>query len=142
MLFLTRWAGSTATIVAGGFNAWGGEYGDQKSIYDPCPAGWRVHGGKKTSGTYASPWSTWLTNTSTTGINTAYAVWASTIGYYPLSGYRDNGSGAICAVGSSGYHWSATVGDYEPYSLNLGSSNAGTGDDQPYGYSVRCVKVW
>ena len=52
MLFLANWAGSTATAtaysnVAGGLNAWGGEYGDQKSVYDPCSKGWRVPSGKK-----------------------------------------------------------------------------------------------
>ncbi len=149
MLFLGNWAGSTATAAAdgtaaGGLNAWGGEYGDQKSVYDPCPEGWRVPSGKKTSGTWSSPWSTWLTNTSTTGVNTAYAVWASTVGYYPLSGFMDPGSGVFSFVGSIGYYWLATVASNSAYKLTLfnDSTNPGNGATRSGGFSVRCVKVW
>ncbi len=146
MLFLSNWSGSTATAAGSstvGISSWGGEYGDSKSVYDPCPAGWRVSSGKKASTTYVSPWSTWTTNTSTDGVNTAYAVWAST-GYYPLSGYRNN-NGTLCSVGYCCYSWSAPVS----YLSNAYLMSLYRVDMYPVSkgyrylcFSVRCVKAW
>ncbi len=135
MLFLSNWSGSTATTAGSSISSWGGEYGDSKSVYDPCPAGWRVPSGKKASTTYVSPWSTWTASLSGMGTNTAYALWVSTA-YIPLSGRRDYSVGSFSVVGSNDYCWSATVNGNTAYALsNLNGYRS-------YGYSVRCVKAW
>ncbi len=152
MLFLIiNWSGSTATAaadenetVASGIHSWGGEYGDPKSIYDPCPEGWRVPSGEQPGSNWVSPWSTWTTTPVITESNTAYAVWASTAGYYPLSGYRSGGDGAITNVGLDGYYWSAAV--YSGFAYCMGTCSIYMSpvvfSFRPAGCSVRCVKNW
>lgn len=123
-----------------------------KSIYDPCPPGWRV-----------PPQNTWTGFTSTGGntstssqfnvsgsfnIGWTFYTGGSKSGsttFYPAAGYRSYGSGQLGSVGSGGYYWSSS-----PYSS--GSGNAGSlyfssgnvrplyGDYRAYGFSVRCVQ--
>ena len=124
-----------------------------KSIYDPCPPGWRV-----------APQDTW-TNFTKTGLNTSTASdfnvssggfnigWnfyyeGTATGYtvyYPAAGYRASTTGALDAVGTEGVVWSSS-------SFAAGYRNAGnlwfrSGYVSPllhshraYAFSVRCVQ--
>jgi uncharacterized protein (TIGR02145 family) len=146
LLFLTNWAGSTATAAASGttgINSWGGEYGQPKSVYDPCPEGWRVPSGKKTSGSWSSPWGTWTTIASTggTGTYTGWASW-SAIGYYPLAGYRSSTTGILTSIGTNGYYWSATISAANAYYMNLQNNSIASGNTsiRALANNVRCVK--
>jgi hypothetical protein len=70
----------------------------QKSIYDPCPAGWRLPEITTDDGT-ASPWEGFTT--STQGSKCSLMIY----GYAP-TGYRDY-KGSL-NVGSDGYYWTAS----------------------------------
>ena len=145
LLFLSNWAGSTATTdattaVSGGIDSWGGEYKQSKTIYDPCPAGWRVPSGKQRSTEWNSPWSTWTSNNSTLDTNTSYAIWED-LGLYPIVGWR-NISGEFYYVGTYSYCWSATIYDFRAYSLLIYSPtmNSSNSNSRAYGFSIRCIK--
>ena len=116
-----------------------------KSIYDPCPAGWRVPDegvwskalGESSAGIYY--------NHSSKGINFSGKLGADQYIWYPASGeryYRESDS--LNQVGTSGHYWSATLsyhdyakgmlftdGDYIATSYGFFRSN---------GSSIRCMK--
>ena len=138
-----------------------------KSAFDPCPPGWRVPtggdnayynpwagfaAGDWTSTAYANP-----TNESVTpfkwqnrvsGDNTGNATNGVSSGrlysnggvssWYPASGYRNSGSGAVNGVGYDGYYWSATSGRYLYF--NSGYVNPANSNNRSYGFPVRCVQ--
>jgi len=97
-----------------------------KSIYDPCPPGWKMP--------VAGTWN---------GFSAAYATLGGSI-WYPAAGGRLNiSSGALSGVGGTGYYWSAT-----PYAdVSTGYALYFSGTYIPLGYatnrcngfSVRCV---
>jgi uncharacterized protein (TIGR02145 family) len=148
--FFKNWAGSTATAAvddttaAGGTDSWGGEYGESKTLFDPCPTGWRVPSGKKASNTYISPWDTWTTQAIFDTFAYAAALWNGTDNAYsyPASGYRYSGSGAIYYVGSNGYYWSASTMNHQGCCLYFGNSYVAPGNNlrRANGISVRCVQ--
>ncbi|MDR0657937.1 MAG: InlB B-repeat-containing protein [Mediterranea sp.] len=117
---------------------WG--HSGAKTIYDPCPAGWRV---PKNSGMSeaTSPWygfnGTWDSN------NGGGYTW-DTNDLYPAAGGRHQSNGSLTSPGVSGYYWSAS-----PYDSNgilascqsFSSNNARYGSNyRVVGFSVRCVK--
>lgn len=151
LLFLNNWAGSTASAIvaytaAGGKDSWSGEYGQLKSIFDPCPAGWRVPNGKKASSSFTNPWSTW-TSTRTMSTSTYSGLrWYNgtylSIYYYPGAGYRNALGGVLGSVGSYGYYWTATPNGSTSYNMYFKSlvKATVTSVSRASGYSVRCVK--
>ena len=114
-----------------------------KTIFDPCPAGWRVaawRGG-------ASPWSAIGANgvaTSNVGSFANFGVTWSVIsaGFWPAAGYRINSSGALNYVGSNGYYWSASPNSSFGYTLRFGSIGVYPSNTncRASGFSVRCVQ--
>ena len=124
-----------------------------KSIYDPCPPGWRV-----------APQDTW-TRFTTHGYNTSNASEFNVKGsfnygwnfiyagpdktgseaFYPASGYRNREAGALMSVGTEGGSWCSS-------SYVAGSHNAGDfwfrtgrvvpliGGGRSGGLPVRCVQ--
>lgn len=115
---------------------WGG--GNRvKTVYDPCPEGWRVPEVSVWSGLTNTnfPWNgTVLGNT-----NNNYG------GFFPAAGNRQ-ANGNLSDVGGNGYYWSATVvGPSSPErarDLYFGRNNpVSPGSNvRGLGYSVRCVK--
>lgn len=153
MLFLNNWAGSMATTTAantavGGINSWGGEFGQTKTVYDPCPVGWRVPSFKRTSTSLVSPWAsmTWTGGTTPSGTvsNTNYGTDVN-YGTYPTTGFR-TAAGAFSSVGGVSMRWSATRNTANVNSMDVffSSSSVGTNDPNPSctGFNVRCVKAW
>ncbi|MCR4565100.1 MAG: Ig-like domain-containing protein [Bacteroidales bacterium] len=116
-----------------------------KTIYDPCPPGWKVPAGgssgvwstaANTSSSFSHSW-----NSSYYGMN-FYGMFGgdSTI-WYPAAGYLYNGS--LLAVGSNGYWWSCTPNANQAYGLtisNTGKVYPSDADLRGEGHSVRCVK--
>ncbi|WP_319504633.1 DUF4906 domain-containing protein [Bacteroides graminisolvens] len=147
---------------------WNAQSTAAKTVFDPCPAGWRVpayYGAAGTpSSTDYSPWRYWNNPSGTTfsnsytdlsgssvtygGIyNTTYKGYKFTRAgvetYYPASGYRDYSTGAFSTVGTNGYYWSASPSSTYGYSLSFGSSGGVSpayGNYRAYGFSVRCVQ--
>ena len=137
-------------------NLWGNFHSDYpkqsklyKSIFDPCPAGYRV-----------APRDTWVnfTKTHANSSNAAdfnisgsfakgwtfyYEDWQTgETDFYVASGFRGRTSGSLGNVGSSGYCWSSAPSGTNGGSLGFNASNVGplNGSNRAFGFPVRCVK--
>ncbi len=113
----------------------------EKSIYDPCPAGWRVPDGRS-SGVWSKAGFDDTTYDSTNeGISFSLSSPSTT--WYPASGYRRNNDGSLRAVGSDGLYWSASPNRDYAYNL-LFYDNGGVNPlydfNRVYGLSVRCLQ--
>ena len=129
-----------------------------KSIYDPCPAGWRVPDGgdngvwSKALGSSSDFINSSLYNSTNEGMNLSGKFGSASTIWYPASGYRyyegpDRVNGSILlGVGGLGIYWSASpcsLDSYGAYYLFI--------DDDGYvppayfnyranGFSVRCLQ--
>ena len=127
----------------------------EKSIYDPCPAGWRVPDGGSNS-----VWSKALGSSSgfeysydytNEGMNfsgkfgNASTIWYPASGYYFGSGWSGshNCDGDFYNVGEYGYYWSASTEDGDTYHMEFTDRDKVDFTTDYYlinGYSVRCMK--
>ncbi len=134
-------------------------WGTTKTIYDPCPAGYRVPEGSYTVNTI---WSNALGVKSFTDSNADYSAAEANKGidfasttytfvdggtcWYPATGMLNRDSGELEAVGLNTDYWTcmstgprsqaATV----MYFAQTGTFNGGTMQYRAYGLPVRCVK--
>ena len=111
-----------------------------KSIYDPCPAGWRVPDGGSNG--------IW----SKAGFGTRTYYWANggmsfiisspSTTWYPASGCRDSRDCGLRGVGSNGYCWSASPYYNDAYYMNFYYVHVNPSNyyDRAIGYSVRCLQ--
>ena len=120
----------------------------QKSIYDPCPAGWRVPDGgsdgvwSKTHALGSSFYHSYDRTNKGMDFSGKFGS-ASTI-WYPASGYRSSDDGSLYGVGDSGFCWSASRSNDYAYSLYFGSRGyvgPSSNRNRAYGRSVRCLQV-
>ena len=118
-----------------------------KTIYDPCPAGWRVPDGGD-NGVWSnacgssSPFS-YSYDISDEGMNFSGKFGSASVIWYPASGYRSNNDGSLCNVGNFGSYWSVTPRSSSAYFLSFRSSgyvNPSYYYYRAYGQSVRCLK--
>ena len=119
-----------------------------KSIYDPCPPGWRVPDGgsngvwSKASGSvFLSHYKSY--DSTNKGMNFSGKFGADNTIWYPATGHRDSYDGSVSDVGNRGYYWSATSIGICSYEMVFGSgdfANLSTSDYRAYGCSVRCIK--
>ncbi len=108
---------------------WGNK--EEKSLYDPCPCGWRVP--YSSSGVY-SAWN---------GISGRWHFgYLGEAGYYPVTGSRDFMNGKFNDVGYKGYVWSAAesssksfIFSFEEFDINPANATY-----RASGLPVRCVK--
>lgn len=112
-----------------------------KSIYDPCPYGWRV----PTFNGSVSPWDgLTVENFPWNNINSTYLGRNNDSfgGWYPAAGYRIFSTGELTNVGERGYYWSAsplmTQARHLYFTTNVLAIN--NGNYRVNGYSVRCVR--
>ena len=124
--------------------------GNEKSVYDPCPSGWRVPDGgssgvwSKALGSSSSFSDELLYDSTNEGINFSGKFGSDQTIWYPASGYRTNIDGSLGNVGYGGGYWSASPTSYGAFFLSFSSS----GDVYPsnyyyyraLGYSVRCLQ--
>jgi len=117
-----------------------------KSIYDPCPSGWRVPDGgengiwSKALGSSLSFTDAFSTNE---GMNFSGKFGSASTIWYPASGYYE-GAGILYDVGVRGYYWSASPDGHGAYGLGFNNSGnvspLGNGDSRASGRSVRCLQ--
>lgn len=154
-------ANSTTFVTAGMFSDCDWHYSSRdntlwttsdktKSIYDPCPAGWRVPDGgssgvwSKALGFSADFES--LYNTTNEGMNFSGKFGSASTIWYPASGYRSYNDGDLYDVGYHGYYWSASPdSDFIDYACILyfdshGEVDPSFGRDRAYALSVRCLQ--
>ena len=138
-------------------NLWGGNAESPKTIFDPCPFGWRMPSDYKTS-VAVSPWQKLARSSSfftyaAEGYGGSFSNgWTYTkdgnvIGFYTITGYLFyNGT---FGVDINGFYWSANPFSYSGdigYAKGLSFSNTtstiGATSRSCYGSAVRCVKEW
>jgi hypothetical protein len=114
-----------------------------KTIYDPCPSGWRV---PKNSGMSSST-SPWYGFTKSNSGSWSYGYNWGANAVYPAAGNRLNSSGSIADVGANGRFWSASPyrnGSYITSYLGFDSNSVNVDSNyfysRAYGLSVRCVR--
>ncbi len=121
--------------------------GSVKSIYDPCPAGWRVPDGgeegiwskaKGSSSEYKRNY-----DSTNQGMNFSGEFGTDLTIWYPAAGFRNFSDGFLLNVGTNGHCWSATPSGSDAYSLYFDyqsyvypSINIARAD----GFSVRCLQ--
>ena len=120
-----------------------------KSIYDPCPSGWRVPDGgndgvwSKALGSSSYFVKPSLYESANEGVNfSRYFGSASTI-WYPASGYCFSNDGSLYYVGGDGFYWSASPRGSYAYYLHFSYDGYVYPSDysyRAYGYSVRCLQ--
>ena len=129
----TRWTTSTTT----------------KSIYDPCPSGWRVPDGgdngiwSKALGSSSSFTQSSLYDSTNEGMNFSGKLGSASTIWYPASGSRSYYDGRFNNVGQRGYWWSASPSSDDIYYLTCqynGSVWPSSKNYRAFGYSVRCLK--
>ena len=123
--------------------------GNEKSVYDPCPSGWRVPDGGS-----SGVWSTALGSSSSftdellydstyEGMNFSGKFGSDQTIWYPASGYRSYNDGSLGSVGSSGYYWFASPYYHNAYYLYFSSNgyvDPSSYSGRAYGRSIRCLK--
>ena len=129
----TRWTTSTTT----------------KSIYDPCPSGWRVPDGgnngiwSKALGSSSSFTQSSLYDSTNEGMNFSGKFGSDQTIWYPASGFRYYGDGSLYYVGDRGFYWSASPFSNFAYYLLFGSNgfvNPSFDYSRALGLSVRCLQ--
>lgn len=118
-----------------------GLWAAEKTIYDPCPAGWRVPDGGE-SGLWSTAGFTSSTYESANkGIH--FDISSPSTAWYPAAGSLGYDSAELTSVGNYGYYWSVTP--YTSYACYLyffsnGSVNPANDNYRSYAFSVRCVE--
>ena len=118
-----------------------------KSIYDPCPVGWRVPDGgswSKALDSSSSFTESSLYSSTNKGMNFSGRFGSASTIWYPASGYRNYCDGSLNTVGNYGSYWSASPNSYYAYYLyfgNYGRVYPSNYYDRAGGRSVRCLQV-
>ena len=130
----TRWTTSTAT----------------KSIYDPCPSGWRVPDGgghgiwSRALGSSSAFNDPLLYDSTNEGMNFSGKFGSASTIWYPASGCRGSRDGGLYDVGINDISWSASpAGSNFVYGLGFSSNGVVNPSNAPYrayGLSVRCMQ--
>ena len=120
-----------------------------KSIYDPCPAGWRVPDGGDNGIWSKALWSSsdfdMTFDGTNKGINFSGEFGSASTIWYTASGYRFSSDGSLSMAGYYGNYWSAspyssTILVRKMYFNNDGHIEPSAGGFRACGYSVRCVR--
>jgi hypothetical protein len=116
-------------------------HNNKKTIYDPCPTGWRVPIYTNTEDG-GSPWS----GLPTTNLTFTYGYKFANHAIYAAAGHRDGmyatNKGKIAAAGEGGYYWGASTTAALGLRYYFTSSIMGLtrGGSKANGMSVRCVR--
>ena len=133
-----------------------------KSIYDPCPEGYRVapkdlwnrftvdggnYGSQDTDAKRDATFNASNRNSLGTqhGYHFYYTAWQTgETDFYPASGDRTRTSGALANVGSYGFSWSSSPTQSSTFAGCLYFNATGVypqnGSSRAYGFPVRCVR--
>ena len=108
-------------------------WSSQKTVYDPCPAGWRVpDGGNDGVWVRAGLPQSFSYDNANQGVLYDGTIW------YPCAGDRNYSSGASGSVAEYGNYWAVTPDGY--FSFNRSGMNHNGDYYSSWGFSVRCYK--
>jgi hypothetical protein len=122
---------------------------NKKTIYDPCPAGWRVP--PRTDGTVSANNSNYSPWKGLSGNSAAGFDWGVNA-LYPAAGQRNSSSGGFFNTGSTsngysantalGCYWTASVTGNFAYNLYFHIDGVVADDQDPRstGRSIRCIQ--
>ena len=113
----------------------------EKTIYDPCPAGWRVPDGGSDGVWSNAGFSDTIFDDTNKGIS--FGISSPSTAWYPTSGFLFSNFGALDGVSYDGSYWSVTSNSYDAYYLSFfdgGRVNLSYSASRAYGYAVRCFK--
>lgn len=108
-----------------------------KTIYDPCPVGWKVAEGGQEGIWMKAGFRETTYDIVNCGMSQPSESW------YPASGYRSDVDGQLYSVARYGYYWSATPFLYNAYALYFsgnGSVNPADYYNRAYAFALRCQK--
>ena len=115
----------------------------EKTIYDPCPAGWRVPDGDSNGVWDKAGFDFQSYDSSNEGMLFGSGI-SSPATWYPASGFRSYDDVSLRGVGYSGYYWSVTPGSgagacslFVYYNGYVFPTSIGS---RAYGRSVRCLQ--
>ena len=121
---------------------------NEKSVYDPCPQGWRVPDGgydgvwAKAAGSgsyfYDYPY-----DHTGEGMNFSNKFSSAGNVWYPASGYISYNNAALSGVGTYGCYWTATSYGYSAYCLYFNDSGSVVPSDfnhRANAFAIRCVQ--
>lgn len=114
----------------------------EKTIYDPCPSGWRVPDGGSTGVWNTAGFTSTSYDSSNEGIS--FSISSPSTTWYPASGIRLRYHGALESVGNIGHYWSVTPDIDLAYFLYFdydGYVYPTSGSRRAEGSSVRCLQV-
>lgn len=112
-----------------------------KTLFDPCPAGWRVPR-SSVWGNVTAANTIWET-THGTG-NTGLRIWNIVLGgpaWYPAQGYRSANAGSVTGGTTASANWSSTMSGTGANAFPVASTvKLPEAKSRANGYAVRCVK--
>ncbi|MDU1893118.1 MAG: DUF4906 domain-containing protein, partial [Dysgonomonas sp.] len=125
---------SSGCMGSNGNTSWDNGTANYKTVYDPCPLGWRVPrlAAMTIIRNNASSWAGFGRN-------------FTNFGWFPAVGWRISYSGELIEVGNRGDYWTseATTQGNASYYLNFNSATIEIGDQglwRPDAFPIRCVK--
>ena len=140
--FITYNSSNHDWYYSGGSSTDNTRWQSAKTIYDPCPAGWRVPDGGS-NGVWAKAGFKYQSyDLPDEGLLFGAGI-SSPATWYPAAGYRLYGYGFLGHVGGDGYYWSVTPGGSLAYGLSFylnGSVNPTNYYYRADGRSVRCLQ--
>ena len=113
-----------------------------KTIYDPCPAGWRVPDGRSNGVWNKAGFDDHSYDSYDKGMLFGSGI-SSPATWYPAAGYRYSSVGSLNDVGYGGGYWSVTPGGdyaYDLYFDYYGRVYPTGSDNRARGQSVRCLQ--
>ena len=118
-----------------------------KSIYDPCPSGWRVPDGGS-NGVWSKAIGSssdfdYTYNSTNRGMNFSGKFGSASTIWYPAPGCRGRSDGNLYNLGNCGYYWSASPDDGGAYDLSFSGGGLvflSDDDGRADGQSVRCLQ--
>ena len=114
----------------------------EKTIYDPCPAGWRVPDGGSNGVWNKAGFDDQGYDSSNEGMLFGSGI-SSPSTWYPASGSRSYNDGSLLGVGSTDFYWSVTPNVYNAYNLYFNCNGYVYLTSSSYragGQSVRCLQ--
>ena len=120
-------------------------WNSDKTIYDPCPYGWKVpYGGESNIWSIAKGTPMIFTGTwsSSHGMNFTSIFGTSLTTWYPAAGYRTGITGELSDSGEGGFYWSTTPSDGTAtgFMFSSGSNVLPIYYGKADACSVRCIK--
>ena len=114
-----------------------------KSVYDPCPVGWRVPDGDGRGVWIRAGFGHYHNYDNVDEGMQFGSPYCSPAAWYPASGFRGDDDGSLYNVGDRGYYWSATPVGRSAYYLDFnyyGSVYLSYNNYRASGLSVRCLQ--